>query len=159
MATDGFTVDIKEFDELVNKCVKDYKRKTTYFLRKEGKQLKEKVENQMRVATRNGHTLQRKTGNLMNAVTMQKPYNYFKEYGITKDSVKVYGKKDGSANGKGFHAHLIEKGHEPGGWHAEIAGARFVQGFFVYENAGTAFEGKFQNDCNEFIEGIMSFAD
>lgn len=125
-------------------AVKGYKGQVTSFLRSEGNKLKGRIKDKAR------SRIKTKTGNYLNGVTAQKPYEYFKSKGTgANDSVKVYGKRPPA-----YHTHLIEEGHEKWLWGNRTADR--VRAFYIYRDSAKEYEEEFERNAEAFVNKIIS---
>lgn len=160
-------IKVHGIDELILSFTgisKDYPNLAKKFLDREGTKLKKAVQKEM------NNSVRKRTGNLYNSVTKQKPYTYYRTNRTrTTDSVKVYGRKSGEntmskrkkakgqANNKGYHTHLIERGHDKVLWGNRTADV--VRGFYMYRNAGKKYEVEFERNCDVFVDKILGLLD
>ncbi len=141
------SIKVTGIDEVISGfegVVKNYPTKVNSFLRSEGNKLKTRVKN------KSISKINKVTGNYEKGITVQKPYKYYKENdGKAKDSVKVYGKRPPA-----YHTHLIEEGHNKVLWGNRTA--ERVRAFYVYSEAKNEYKSTFENNCEAFINNLIS---
>lgn len=149
--------------QAMEETVEEYPKKVRSFLKAEGNTVKKRVKDEF-----NTKGLHRLTGNYLNGISVQRPYNYYKENGgKAPDSVKTYGKRskrkekstkygtyNGSKGGGANHTHLIEEGHEKVLWGRRTA--ERVRAFYVYSDAKRKYEGEFEANAEAFVNEMLS---
>lgn len=141
------SIKVTGIDEVIfsfERIIKGYPGESAKFLRREGKKLSTRIKKKSK------SKINRVTGNYEEGITVQKPYKYYKsEGGKSKDSVKVYGKRPPA-----YHTHLIEYGHKKVLWGNRTA--ERVRAFYVYSEAKNEYKSTFENNCEAFINNLIS---
>lgn len=115
-----------------------YPKETDTFLKSEAKKLRSNVVRNTR------SNVKKHTGNLLKGIkTSRKPYSIQNER-----KIRVYAGKPG------YHANLVEKGHNVYKPKGNFTGKR-TKAYNMFKNAEDAFESTFISDCGEMVDKLI----
>lgn len=135
MARDGMDVsDLSAFADQLGRAARKSPQKAKRLLQDQGTKLKAKTRSLAR------QRVKKKTGNYLKSIKRGKVYAYRRD---DTHAIRVYSAAP--------HAHLIEMGHRVVS-HGQDAG--FQPGKHVFEDARKAYQPKFEQACEDFLDEI-----
>lgn len=136
--SDGF--DTRQLDKLTDELLgianRDMPKESKKFIRREGNKLRKKT------AAAAKAKVKKNTGKYYKSIKRGKVYVY---RGNGATATRVYSSAP--------HGHLIENGHRQVTKDGEELG--FVPGKHVFEEAGKAFEGEYNEDVDDFLDDLF----